>query len=1003
VVGALIHALGEKGNAAAIIPTDSSATTTDSVTGKSEIPQRLLYILHLNEDRLSVETCVARRLPQGNHEWISRFNPAQARGATPPRFLDEVDLRLLQLLDASALDPASQLPALEGAESAPLFGRLLATQRCYFESIEIPSPLRRGNPQNADFHWQADPFGRQRLVWRTTLPEALLLPLSSPWYLDRETACCAPLSSDLPDALLWELLRLPPLAPDHVEAWWASFQRRHPASTISAPQVYRQHTPPPVAPLPCLRLTGAGDANSEPSNGQHHACLTFDYAGFQLAPTAPDTCLREGRLSRIARDKTSEQRAIAQLIELGLEVRGADEIEGSRFVPVPAFPQTIEQAWIDFQLHALPRLREQGWRIEIDNFPHRLVESSPWSCRIDPLERTDWFALSLDVEVEGRRVELLPLLLELLESLPPERQEMERLIDRDLLLPLEDVDGNACLLRLSGERAQQLLELLLEVCGGARPAANRPIEINRAQLARLALLDADSAASQPLLHWSDEEGRQLAERLRSLDRIPACAPPSSLQASLRPYQQEGLEWLQFLREFRLAGILADDMGLGKTLQTLAHLLLEKEVGRSDRPSLVVVPTSLTFNWLHETRRFAPELKVLLLHGVQRKKRFRQLQNYDLIITTYPLLTRDWEVLAAQTYHLLILDEAQTIKNPKSQASRLIRGFKARHRLCLSGTPLENHLGELWSLFDFLMPGLLGDEKDFRRDFRTPIESRNDEAAAARLSRRLRPFLLRRTKQQVAKELPEKSEIVQSVVLEGAQRELYETVRLSLHRRVREEIERQGLARSKIVVLDALMKLRQVCCDPRLLKSRNMDPPPESAKLAHLLSLLEEMVEEGRRILLFSQFTTMLELIEAEVMQAGIDYLKLTGQTRDRERVVKRFQRGEVPLFLISLKAGGVGLNLTAADTVIHYDPWWNPAVERQATDRSHRIGQQQKVFVYKLICEGTLEEKILAMQQRKQRLADGLYQADGDQEPQWNEEDIETLFGPLQDEDAIRI
>jgi superfamily II DNA or RNA helicase len=997
VVGALIHAVDEKGNGAVITNDRPATAATDSLSAKTESPQRLLYVLHLNEDRLSVETCVARRLPQGNHVWVSRFNPARARGSTPPRFLETVDLELLLRLDGSPLDPASQLPGLDGAESPPLFEQLLATQRCYFESIENLTPLRRGNPQSIGLHWHADPFGRQRLLWRTSLPEALLLPLSVPWYLDRETACCAPLSSDLADELLWELLRLPPLAPDHVEAWWLSFQRRHPELMIPAPQVYEQHTPPPVAPLPCLRLTGADNANSKP---QHHASLTFDYAGLQLAPSAPDSRLLEGRLIRIVRDKTSEQGAIAQLIELGLELRDADEVEGTRFVPVPTFPQTLEQAWIDFQLQALPRLRAQDWRIEFDGFPHRLVESNPWTCRIDPLERTDWFALSLDVEVEGRPVELLPLLLKLLESLPPERQEMERIIGRDLLLPLEDIDGNACLLRLSGERALHLLELLLEICGGARPAANQPIAINRAQLARLALLDADSTATQPSIHWSDEEGRQLAERLRSLDRIPACAPPSTLQASLRPYQKEGLEWLQFLREFRLAGILADDMGLGKTLQTLAHLLLEKEAGRCDRPSLVVVPTSLTFNWLHEIRRFAPELKVLLLHGAQRKKRFRQLQNYDLLITTYPLLTRDREVLAAQSYHLLILDEAQTIKNPKSQASRLIRGFKARHRLCLTGTPLENHLGELWSLFDFLMPGLLGDEKGFRRDFRTPIESRHDEAAAARLSRRLRPFLLRRTKQQVAKELPEKSEIVQSVVLEGAQRELYETVRLSMHRRVREEIERQGLARSQIVVLDALMKLRQVCCEPRLLKSRNMDSPPQSAKLTHLMSLLKEMVEEGRRILLFSQFTAMLELIETEVRQAGIDYLKLTGQTRDRERVVKRFQRGEVPLFLISLKAGGVGLNLTAADTVIHYDPWWNPAVERQATDRSHRIGQQQKVFVYKLICEGTLEEKILAMQQRKQRLADGLYQSDGGQESQWNETDIEALFGPLHDEDA---
>jgi superfamily II DNA or RNA helicase len=1011
VVGALIHALGDNRNRTDIVPSDKSATVShDSVAIKSQTRQCLLYIVHLSEDRLSVDTCVARRLSQadhpqgdqslGNYEGVSRFKPSRARGATPPRFLDSLDQELLQILDRSSLDPTTRLPGLAGEESASLFERLVNTQRCYFESIEASVSLRRGDPQGADLHWQTDPFGRQRMVWRSSLPSALLLPLSTPWYLDRDTACCAPLTSDLPDALLWELLRLHPLAPEHVAEWWTSFQARHATSMIPAPKVYEQHTSPSLDLQPCLRLSGASDVNSESFNRQYFAALTFDYVGFRFAPSAPDTCLRDGRLIRIVRDKMGEQQAIAQLLELGLEIGDVDEIDGTRFLPVPAFAQTSEQAWIDFQLHGFPRLREQGWRIEFDGFPLRLVESSPWTCRVDRLESADWFALSLDVELEGRRIELLPLLLELLTTLPQERQEIERHIGPDLLLPLEDREGKPCLLRLSGERALHLLELLLEVCGGSPQAANRRIEINRAQLARLALLDADATATHPPLHWCDDEGRQLAERLKSLDPIPPCVPPSSLQASLRPYQQEGLAWLQFLREFRLAGILADDMGLGKTLQTLAHLLLEKERGRTDRPSLVVVPTSLTFNWLHEAKRFTPELRVLLLHGAQRKKSFGQLKHHDLIITTYPLLIRDRAVLAAQNYHLLILDEAQTVKNPKSQASRLIRGFKARHRLCLTGTPLENHLGELWSLFDFLMPGLLGDAKVFRRDFRTPIESRNDKAVATRLSHRLRPFLLRRTKQQVAKELPDKSEIIQSVVLEGAQRELYETVRLSMHRRVREEIERQGLARSHIVVLDALMKLRQVCCDPRLLKGLDRDPSPESAKLTYLMSLLEEMVEEGRRILLFSQFTTMLALIEAELRQVGLDYLKLTGQTRDRERVVKRFQRGEVPLFLISLKAGGVGLNLTAADTVIHYDPWWNPAVERQATDRSHRIGQQQKVFVYKLICEGTLEEKILAMQQRKQRLADGLYQADSSQEPQWNDEDIEALFGPLQDEET---
>ena len=489
--------------------------------------------------------------------------------------------------------------------------------------------------------------------------------------------------------------------------------------------------------------------------------------------------------------------------------------------------------------------------------------------------------------------------------------------------------------------------------------------------------------------------RALLHRLRNIETIPTVPAPAGLQAILRPYQQAGLDWLQFLREFRFAGILADDMGLGKTLQALAHLLLEKEAGRADRPSLVVAPTSLMFNWLHEARRFAPGLKVLVLQGPDRGERFAQIGEHDLVLTTYPLLSRDRQRLLAQRYHLLILDEAQFIKNPRAQASQVVRELDARHRLCLTGTPMENHLGELWSLFDVLLPGLLGGSKSFKRQFRTPIEKHGSEAAAQRLHRRIRPFLLRRTKQAVAAELPDKTEIVQQVVLQGAQRELYETVRLAMHSRVREEIARQGLARSQIVVLDALLKLRQVCCDPRLLDSGNARAVGSSAKLDMLLQMLPELVEEGRRILLFSQFTTMLGLIEAAVRRAGVDYVKLTGRTRDRQTPVQRFQRGDVPLFLISLKAGGVGLNLTAADTVIHYDPWWNPAVERQATDRAHRIGQRQRVFVYKLICADTVEEKIQLMQQRKQALAEGLYDEGGNREVQWRDEDLEAVFGPL--------
>jgi SNF2 family DNA or RNA helicase len=402
-----------------------------------------------------------------------------------------------------------------------------------------------------------------------------------------------------------------------------------------------------------------------------------------------------------------------------------------------------------------------------------------------------------------------------------------------------------------------------------------------------------------------------------------------------------------------------------------------------------------FNWRHEAGRFVPGLRVLTLHGPNRRPRFAEVPVHDLVLTTYPLLPRDHAELAVHDYHFLILDEAQHIKNPRAKVAQVVKTLRARHRLCLTGTPMENHLGELWSLFDFLLPGFLGDASEFRRRFRTPIEDQGDESRRSALARRLAPFMLRRTKEAVATELPSKTEILRSVPLEGRQRDLYETVRLAMHKKVRSEIAKKGLARSHIVVLEALLKLRQICCDPRLLPGRQGQQVRQSAKLDLLMALLPELLEEGRRVLLFSQFTTMLGLIEEAIRAQDIDYVKLTGRTRDRQTPIDRFQAGEVPLFLISLKAGGTGLNLTAADTVIHYDPWWNPAVESQATDRAHRIGQDKPVFVYKLLTEDTVETKIAQMQARKAALVQALFAEGGKSGAGLSAQDLEALFEPL--------
>lgn len=439
------------------------------------------------------------------------------------------------------------------------------------------------------------------------------------------------------------------------------------------------------------------------------------------------------------------------------------------------------------------------------------------------------------------------------------------------------------------------------------------------------------------------------------------------------------------------------MGLGKTVQTLAHLQLEKEQGRLQHASLIVAPTSLMGNWEAEAKRFTPELKILVFHGSNRHQ--DEFDQYDVIVSTYGLIQRDKARFVNYPFYYLILDEAQFIKNAKTKTTQIIQQIQARHRLCLSGTPLENHLGELWSLFHFLMPGLLGDARQFRRFFKIPIEKNADEERRVLLANRVQPFMLRRSKNQVARELPDKTEVVQLIELADAQRDLYEAIRITMEQKVREAIARQGMGKSHIVLLDALLKLRQVCCDPRLLSIPEAKiAHGTSAKLDVLMDLVVNLIEEGRRILIFSQFTSMLELIEERLKANQLQYLKLTGQTVNRHQLVNTFQEGNIPLFLISLKAGGTGLNLTRADTVIHYDPWWNPAAEEQATDRSHRIGQKNPVFVYKLISAGTVEEVILAMQEKKKQLIEGVLGEQTGSLQHLTVKDIEQFFAPLAEE-----
>jgi superfamily II DNA or RNA helicase len=526
---------------------------------------------------------------------------------------------------------------------------------------------------------------------------------------------------------------------------------------------------------------------------------------------------------------------------------------------------------------------------------------------------------------------------------------------------------------------EELQEVLLD-CAPQQHAQGYRINGKQAGFLEATLQQHSDWKVQAPAAWRDRAAKQSGEAKLE------CPPLGELENVLRPYQKQGVAWLGFLRENGFGGILADEMGLGKTLQALAFLNSMRSAERGVRnnlpdtpagipnsalctPHLIVCPTSLVFNWVAEAKKFTPGLKVLALSGPDRHALFDQIATSDIVVTSYALIRRDAEKYREIEFDTVVLDEAQHIKNRQTQNAQAVKAVRAQHRLVLTGTPLENSVLDLWSIFDFLMPGYLGTAQDFRERYELPIAKEKNVEVQARLARRLRPFLLRRLKKDVAADLPAKLEQVSFCELTPDQRSVYQQVIEASRKEVLEAVGAQGIAKSRMVVLTALLRLRQVCCDLRLLKLENVNPANTSGKLEMFGELLEEVIDGGHRVLVFSQFVGMLTLLKERLAEEGIEYCYLDGSTTDRAKVVEKFQtNATIPVFLISLKAGGVGLNLTGADTVVHFDPWWNPAVEDQATDRAHRIGQTKVVTSYKLITRDTVEEKILTLQNRKREI-----------------------------------
>ncbi|HEX3773072.1 MAG TPA: DEAD/DEAH box helicase, partial [Polyangiaceae bacterium] len=628
-------------------------------------------------------------------------------------------------------------------------------------------------------------------------------------------------------------------------------------------------------------------------------------------------------------------------------------------------------------------------------YPYQVVSPDvPWYANVDSDDgRSDWFSLELGIEIEGKRVNLVPALLELLEdcSDASSLEALLRMPARFRVVPL----GENRYLPVPPERLRSVLQVLLELYRGEE-ALDGALCFPGSRAGSIAKLDRALGDAATLLWGGDSDVQKRGRAIGKAKQPKTAKPVAELNATLRPYQQEGLDWLQHLIDCDVGGVLADDMGLGKTLQTIAHVSSEKASGRMNAPNLILMPTSLIGNWQREFKKFAPHLRVLVLHGPKREARRRELPEADVVLTTYPLLLRDLEHFREREFHLLILDEAQAIKNPRSQINKAVSALSARHRLCLSGTPVENNLEELWSLFDFLMPGFLGDADRFRSSFRVPIERDGNTQKLEALRAAVAPFILRRMKEHVARDLPPKTELVRPVELSGDQRELYESIRAAAHSEVRSAIRKKGIPGSTIAILDALMKLRQVCCDPRLVTTPSARQVRGSAKFELFFELLTTQLEQGRRVLVFSQFTRMLALLSAGLTERSIPQVELTGSTVDRQKVCDAFEARRADVFLISLKAGGTGLNLTSADTVIHYDPWWNAAAQSQATDRAYRIGQTKPVFVYNLIVAGSVEERMLRLQQKKQQLAATLL-GSGGAPSRLTEGDLDDLFAPLTD------
>ncbi len=771
-----------------------------------------------------------------------------------------------------------------------------------------------------------------------------------------------PVQTSLAPSLLKALIADHPIVPrENISEFLDRVWARLPASELYEPDDFLKIMEPIFQPAtydPKLFLDEEGSLLTLEVQNTYETV----HGEFILPGPNPDfqtgSYIFEGHTFLVRRDQKEEASLMTQLAEMHFQPRSTK-----------LWFMEPEEA-IAFLLDSYPTLVE-NWRVygEKALTRYKVRMSQPIiSAKIESNEKEKWFSLDIDVEYDGQH---LPL-----EKIWKAWVRGRRYVQLK--------DGSYTSLPESWlEKLSHKLQAL-----GFDPAKPPKRQFKQFEAPVLDSLLDDLPNAETDSFWNS-----LREKVRNFKEVEPVQTPAGLNATLRNYQLQGVSYLNFLSEYGFGGILADEMGLGKTIQTLSFI--QHMVNRGyEGPNLIVVPTSVLPNWERESEKFVPHLKRLIIYGTRREGMFRKVADSDIVVTTYALLRRDLEELEKHYFNSIILDEAQNIKNPNTITARSVRSIKARMRLCLSGTPIENNLFELWSLFEFLMPGFLGSQHAFQRGVVKPIRE-GDEESLEYLRSRVKPFILRRIKAEVAKDLPPKIENVTYCNMTEEQAELYAALTRKLRDQVLADVESKGMAKSQMSILDALLKLRQICCHPRLLK---VDMPGfstgslPSGKFEAFKDMIFDVVEGGHKVLVFSQFVQMLQIIRGWLQLTDIPFCYLDGTSKDRLDQVDRFNNSQdIPIFLISLKAGGTGINLTSADYVIHYDPWWNPAVESQATDRTHRIGQTRQVFSYKLICQNTVEEKILKLQEMKRGVAEAVIPGQ-DTWKSLTKEDLEMLF-----------